>query len=165
MRGGAGISRFAASSSYGTITVNSPGMTKLMTPAHMHISVEVLSSVGMLPSSTVGAPGTQGATVAGIHGMGVRTPIAAAVAAATIGLAGDIHMPNGMMFTSGMLSMMFASGTSSVMTRLVGNTTSELGAIPMVHIMVAPMQTCIAICEPPAGWLKGILAKPEMNAT
>jgi hypothetical protein len=28
------------------------------------------------------------------------------------------------------------------------------------------MQTCIGICEPPAaGWLHGILAKPEMNAT
>jgi hypothetical protein len=27
----------------------------------------------------------------------------------------------------------------------VGRTTSELGAIPMVHIIIAPMQTCIAI--------------------
>jgi hypothetical protein len=80
-----------------------------------------------------------------MHGIGVRTPIAAAVAAATIGFAGDMHMPNGMIFTMGMLSMMFASGTSSVMTILVGSTTSELGAIPMVHIMVAPMQTCIGI--------------------
>ena len=41
--------------------------------------------------------------------------------------------------------MMLASGTSSVMTRLMGNTTRELGAIPIVHIMVAPMQTCIGI--------------------
>jgi hypothetical protein len=40
---------------------------------------------------------------------------------------------------------MFASGTSSVITRLVGRTTSELGAIPMVHIIEAPMQTCIGI--------------------
>jgi hypothetical protein len=56
-----------------------------------------------------------------------------------------MHMPNGMMFTNGIWSMMFASGTSSVITRLVGRTTSELGAIPMVHIMEAPMQTCIGI--------------------
>src|ERR1700723_2017766 len=145
MRGGAGISRFAASSSYGTITVNSPGSTKLITPAHMHISVEVLSSVGMSPSITVGAPGTHGATVMGMHGIGVSTPIAAAVAAATIGLAGDMHMPNGMMFTIGILSMMLASGISLVKTMFVGRTTSELGAIPMVHIIIAPMQTCIAI--------------------
>ncbi|MGA1985272.1 MAG: hypothetical protein ABSG72_03295, partial [Candidatus Sulfotelmatobacter sp.] len=93
-----------SASPYGTITVISPGMTMLMTPAHMHISVEVSSSVGMSASITVGAPGTHGATVMGMQGIGVSTPIAAAVAAATIGLAGDIHTPNGMMLTIGMLS-------------------------------------------------------------
>jgi len=84
------------------MTVNSPGVTNVMTPAHMHMRVEVLSSVGMLPRRTVGAPGTHGATVIGIQGIGVSTPIAAAVAAATIGFAGDMHMANGMMFTMGM---------------------------------------------------------------
>ena len=74
----------------------------VITPAHMHMRVEVLSRVGMSASSTVGAPGTQGATVIGIHGIGVRTPIAAAVAAATIGFAGDMHMANGMILTMGM---------------------------------------------------------------
>ena len=82
--------------------MNSPGVTNVITPAHMHIKVEVLSSVGMFPSITVGAPGTHGATVAGMHGMGVSTPIAAAVAAATIGFAGDMHIPNGMMLVMGM---------------------------------------------------------------
>jgi hypothetical protein len=81
----------------------------------------------------------------GMQGIGVSTPIAAAVAAATIGFAGDMHAPNGMMFTRGILSMMLASGISLVKTMFVGRTTSELGAIPIVHIMVAPMQTCIAI--------------------
>jgi hypothetical protein len=130
---------------YGTITVNSPGSTNVITPPHMHISVEVLSSVGMSANITVGAPGTQGATVAGMQGIGVSTPIAAAVAAATIGLAGDMHIPNGMMFTRGMLSMMLASGTSLVKTMFVGRTTSELGAMPKLHIMVAPIQTCIGM--------------------
>src|ERR1039458_5399682 len=41
--------------------------------------------------------------------------------------------------------MMLASGTSLVITRLTGNTTSELSAIPKGHIMLAPMQTCIGI--------------------
>jgi hypothetical protein len=41
--------------------------------------------------------------------------------------------------------MMLASGTSSVITRLMGRTTSELGAMPMVHIIMAPMQTCIGM--------------------
>jgi len=45
--------------------------------------------------------------------------------------------------------MMLASGTWSVRTRLMGRTTSELGAMPMVHIMVAPMQTCIGIRKNP----------------
>jgi len=55
------------------------------------------------------------------------------------------HMPKGMMLVIGMWSMMLASGTSPVKTLFVGSTTSELGAIPMVHIIIAPMQTCIAI--------------------
>src|SRR5580698_10940198 len=99
----------------------------------------------MSASSTVGAPGTHGATVIGMQGIGVSTPMAAAVAAATMGLAGDMHIPNGMMFTIGMLSMILASGISSVKVRFVGRTTNELGAMPKLHIIVAPIQTCIAI--------------------
>jgi len=45
-----------------------------------------------------------------MHGIGVSTPIAAAVAAATEGFVGDMHMPNGIMFVMGIWSMMFASG-------------------------------------------------------
>ena len=72
-----------------------------MTPPQAHISVQVLSSDGLPPVNTVGAPGTQGTTVIGMHGCGVSTPNAAAVAAATMGLAGLIHMPNGAIFTIG----------------------------------------------------------------
>jgi len=86
----------------GTITVTSPGLTTVIMPAHMHISVHVLSSVGLLAKSTVGAPGTQGAVVTGMQGIGVSTPMAAAVAAATVGFAGDMHMPNDMTFTMGL---------------------------------------------------------------
>jgi len=50
----------AASQAYGTITVTSPGSTNVITPPHMHINCEVSSSVGISPSSTVGAPGTHG---------------------------------------------------------------------------------------------------------
>jgi len=135
----------SSSGSHGTITVISPGMIMLITPAHMHINVDVLSSVGISASRTVGAPGTHGATVMGMQGIGVNTPIAAAVAAATIGFAGEMHMANGIMLTIGMKSMMLASGTSSVITMFVGSTISELGAMPIVHINVAPMQTCIGI--------------------
>jgi hypothetical protein len=63
--------------------------------------VEVLFKAGMLAMRTVGEPGVHGATTTGMHGMGVKTPNAAAVAAATEGFAGLIHAPKGMMFTMG----------------------------------------------------------------
>src|SRR5271170_4775764 len=111
-------------------------------PPHMHISVQVLSKVGLLAKMTVGAPGTQGAVVTGTHGMGVSTPSAAAVAAATSGFAGDMHMPKGMMFSMGTMSMILAAGMLLVIIICTGSTTSVLGAIPKVHIIIAPLQTC-----------------------
>jgi hypothetical protein len=76
-----------------------------------------------------------------MHGMGVSTPSAAAVAAATAGLAGQVHMPKDMMFTMGTWSMMFAAGMLLVFMRLAGNTTRLLGAMPKVHCRVAPLHT------------------------
>jgi len=55
----------------------------------VHISWDVLLRAGMLPIKTIGDPGIHGAVVAGTHGMGVSAPMAAAVAAATVGLASD----------------------------------------------------------------------------
>jgi hypothetical protein len=74
----------------------------------------------------------QGAGVTGVHGIGVKTPKAAAVAAATAGFAGDEHIPKGRMFTNGLLSMMFASGVP-VSVRFCGSTTNALGATPKLH--------------------------------
>jgi hypothetical protein len=50
----------------------------------------------------VGKPGTHGIVVAGMHGMGVNTPIAAAVAAATVGLASDVYIANGKILICGL---------------------------------------------------------------
>ena len=69
---------------------------------HLH----VLFTAGFPPTNTVGEPGAQGAAVTGTH----RTPIAAAVAAATCGFAMDVHIPNGIIFTIGWLSVMHAGG-------------------------------------------------------
>src|ERR1700735_4570179 len=93
---------------YGICTVSSPASLKVMTPPQMHISCETLSSEGKFPNSTVGAPAIQGAGVAGMHGIGVSTPRAAAVAAATVGLEGELHMPKGMMLSIGMWSLVLA---------------------------------------------------------
>jgi len=111
----------------------------------MQLHVQVLFSAGSLPIKTVGEPGAHGATGAGIHGIGVNTPIAAAVAASTVGLAGDMHIPNGGMFTSGFMSIMVAAGRLPHRVLLVGNTLSALGATPNVQANIAPLTTCCAI--------------------
>lgn len=72
-----------------------------MTPAQEHMALQLLFSVGMPPVRIVGDPGTQGATVMGMQGIGVNAPNAAAVAAATIGLAMLEHIPNVGMFPIG----------------------------------------------------------------
>jgi hypothetical protein len=86
---------------YGVCSVTSPGKVIEIIPAHRHINDDVLLSTGRFPTIAVGAPINQGAGVFGIQGIGVSTPIAAAVAAATIGFAGDMQTPNGGMFTIG----------------------------------------------------------------
>ena len=90
-------------------------------------------------------PGAQGATITGMQGMGVRTPIAAEVAEATMGLLSDWHMPKGRMLTIGAKSMMVAFGLFWIIGRRGTVTISEEGAMPNVHFSVAPMQTYFAI--------------------
>jgi len=72
-----------------------------MTPPHVHIKLDESLSAGILPIRKVGEPTTHGAAVAGMQGIGVRAPIAAAVAAATVGFARELHIPKGIIFTSG----------------------------------------------------------------
>ncbi len=71
-------------------------------PPHMQFNLQVLFNAGMPPCNMVEVPGSQGAVVAGIQGMGVSVPNAAVVAAATWGLARELHMPNGRIFTNGL---------------------------------------------------------------
>jgi hypothetical protein len=111
----------------------------------MHVNLLSLVSAGMFLIRTVGLPGIQGITVAGIQGIGVSTPIAAEVAAATVGFAGDWHMPNGRMFIKGLLSMILAAGWLDSKTILSGNTTRVEGARPQLHFNIAPLQTYCGI--------------------
>jgi predicted DNA repair protein MutK len=107
------------------------------------MQVEVLFKAGMAPIMTVAEPGVHGA-VTGMQGMGVRTPRAAAVAAATVGLATDMHMPKGGMFTIGAQSMIVAAGAPA-MVLLVGKTFRVEGAMPKEHIIMAPVVTSCGI--------------------
>lgn len=90
--------------------VTCPGDTTEITPAQRQASFEVLFRLGWNDNMSVGAPGAQGAGVLGMHGIGVKTPSAAEVAAATVGLARLMHMPNGITFIMGTWSMMLAAG-------------------------------------------------------
>jgi hypothetical protein len=107
----------------------------------MQLQVQVWLTAGKLPTKKVGELGAQGATVMGMQGCGTRTPKAAMVAAATCGLAGEIHMPNGMIFTKGWWSMMLAAGMLLLIKRFSGSTIRVDGATPIEHINVAPLTT------------------------
>jgi hypothetical protein len=131
--------------SQATLTVACPAKVIDILPPHMHISLQVLFSAGCLPTITVGEPGAQGAVVTGKHGMGVRTPLAAEVAAATWGFESVLHIPNGAMLSTGLLSWMLAAGCEEAITRLRGSTVNVPGARPKVHIRGAPFTTCCAI--------------------
>jgi hypothetical protein len=109
-------------------------------PAQVQKHLESDPSAETSPTITVGIPGVQGATMFGMHGCGVSTPDAAAVAAATCGLAVLEHMPNGMTFAMGTWSVMTATGVPD-WTLWVGGTMREDGVVPNVHCSVAPITT------------------------
>ena len=110
----------------------------------MHMHLEVSFSAGMLPIMTVAEPGTHGAVVFGMQGMGVRTPNAAAVAEATVGFASEEHIPKVGMFTMGWWSMILAAGAPAIVL-FVGRTASAAGATPKLHAINAPAVTKFAI--------------------
>jgi hypothetical protein len=85
-------------------------------------------------------PGVHGEVVAGTHGAGVGVPIAAAVAAATVGFDWVVHMPKTAMFAIGAKLLIVASGMSPAVMP-VGGTVSVEGARPKEHCRLAPEVT------------------------
>lgn len=132
-----------SASCQGTIVCIWPGIEIVTTPPNEQMHCDELFSAGAGPDITVGDPGTQGAAVIGVHGIGTSTPSAAAVADATAGFARLMHMPNGTMLTNGLLSKMFAIGMLDTMILFTGSTFSVLGAAPNEHIVTAPVLTAI----------------------
>jgi hypothetical protein len=133
---------------YGITVVVWPGKVIDMTPPHTHMQVDGLSRAGWSAISTVGAPGVQGPGVFGTHGIGVNVPMAAAVADATVGFTGELHIPKGKIFTMGRWSMMFAAGAPPSITLFTGSTARLLGAAPKLHWRTAPCITCSGILPP-----------------
>lgn len=111
----------------------------------MHLLV--LFSSGFPHTSTVGAPGAHGAAQAGTQGIGVSTPIAAAVALATVGFARLLHMPKVM---GGLgISIIVATGILQPVTVFWEVTVSGAGAAPKVHWHTAVFTAGLAIIFPP----------------
>lgn len=111
----------------------------------MHL--DVLFKAGILRKVTVDEPGVHG-VVTGIQGVGVSTPLAAAVAEAVVGLANDEHIANGGMLDIGAKSMIFAAGFLSAVT--VGTETIKVdGAAPKLQDMVADIATNCAMTKLP----------------
>jgi hypothetical protein len=126
------------------VAVYCPASITLITPPQLHINLHVFVKAGKLPTNTVGEPGTQGEDVTGTQGMGVITPSLAAVAAATVGLAIELHIPKGGMLAIGAKSIMLPTGLLLARTPCPTKT-KELGATPKVQVSCAPRVTSIPI--------------------
>ena len=83
----------------------------------------------------------------GAHGCGLRTPPAAAVAAAVAGNDGDMHGPNGTIFTIGLWSPMFAATWPAAVRCRDGATRSCEGLGLIVQTVFAVLTTCRAIAR------------------
>jgi hypothetical protein len=122
-------------------------------PAQAHWQVDPAVNTDTPAATTLVEPGCHGPVGTGTQGIGVRTPIAAAVAALTAGFAGEMHTPNVGRFAMGIVSMIFATSCPPAVTKgPVGITVSGAGAAPIVHDSKAELTTSggIALHSPAA---------------
>ena len=114
----------------------------LICPAHVQIALQLLSRVGKPPVKTAELPVIQGDTVIGMQGMGVKTPKAAAVAAATVGFAILLHIPKVGMSAIG-VKFMIVPTCIMAETMAIGVAFNVAGAVPKVQLIMAVVtQTC-----------------------
>jgi hypothetical protein len=118
-----------------------PGIVIEMTPPKAQTHVEPATKAGLPPIVVVGAFGVHGPVTAGVHGIGVSTPRAAAVADATAGLLRLEHIANDPTFSIGTMSAIAAAGMPSIVTRAAGRTDRVAGATPKLHCSMAPAVT------------------------
>jgi hypothetical protein len=132
-----------------------PGLVMEICPPHMHIHLPLSNKAGWFITITL-LGGAHGAKMAGTQGIGVSTPIAAEVAAATCGLAIDWHMPKGKMFVIGTISIIVAINMFCAFGRKGTVTINEDGAIPKLHCSNAPIQTNFPIPLTILFWFRSI---------
>jgi hypothetical protein len=87
-----------------------------------------------------------------VHGCGVRTPIAAAVAAATCGFAIDEHIPKGGILLPAATSVIVAIGFEPPRHVACDVAFNTDGDAPNGHINCAPLTTTTPMFFPPFQW-------------
>jgi hypothetical protein len=110
-------------------------------PPHMHMHWDDAVSAGTPPIVTFAEPGIHGAVIIGMHGCGVSAPMAAAVAAATCGFDGVVHIPNVAMFVIWWSLIVAAGSGPPPAVTIAGTTTRAHGATPNEHMSCAPLTT------------------------
>lgn len=110
-----------------------PGKVTLIIPPQAQLHRAPEQTAGVPPIRVVAVGGSHGPTGTGTHGIGVSTPKAAAVAAATVGLDRLVHIPKGGILSSGTMSSIVAAGLPSMSTRRSGRTLSGDGDMPNEH--------------------------------
>jgi hypothetical protein len=112
----------------------------VIAPAKLQLRMQGAVRRGIPPKTAVGDPGDQGPAGVGVQGMGVKAPMAAAVAPATAGLARLSQTPKGRTFKNGVMFIMVpicvppdAMGE--------GRNIREAGAAPMEQADMAPDTT------------------------
>jgi hypothetical protein len=85
--------------------------------------------------------GAQGDTIVGMHAPGVFTPIAAAVAAITVGLSGALHITKDGMFNIGTISVISAAGIELKCNVLPGSgkVMNGMGTVPIEQVNRQPI--------------------------
>jgi hypothetical protein len=114
-----------------------PGKVTLIIPPQAQLQTAPEQTAGVPPINVVAVGGSHGPVGTGTHGIGVSTPRAAAVAAATVGLDRLVHIPKGGMLTNGTMSSIVAAGLPSISTRRKGRMLRGDGEIPNEHNICA----------------------------
>jgi hypothetical protein len=112
------------------------------------LHLDELLRAGDFRKVTVDEPGAH-ATVTGIHGVGVSTPLAADVADAVVGFVRDEHIPNVGIFVTGIASLILAAAILSAVT-VETVTNNVAGEAPKVQDILAVAATNCAIVNLPS---------------
>jgi hypothetical protein len=128
---------------YLPLTVFWPALViSIMPIPHSHLILQLSIKAGWPFTSTLFLPPVQDDMITGVQGISCNFPFAAVVAAATVGLARDLHFPKGVMFITNLLSLIFAMGRPCKHTGFMGCVTPKAGcAEPIEHFNFAPLHT------------------------